>query len=661
MRHEEYSSVRARFVPERQAVLSWSDQSVCLWDAATGEPLVNPMVSDTPVQGASYLTESQAIVSWGENAIQLWNSQTAEKMGDPATHDYPISGVEYIPEQNALLTSDRGGTAYMRNAANLRRRYGFRFEGEKLEQVSSLPKEGALLTRDDSRELGLRDIQEGKFLTSSWKVQHVFSITGEQYVEGLDGLLTWGYYEETARLWKIRPESLLKRSRIDNFGELLGMSSRKDGAAFFTWDRTGTVRLWNAQDGGPMGEASRKAEYFLVEYDEHQNAFLTWSNGGGARLWSAEDGKPLGPPLAEEGTLFFVHYVPGKSVVLTSRLRDYSSQEIDIQLWDATDGSEQSVPVKHKSGFQGNYLPDQDQILTWGQDGYVRLWDAASGNLVHEFSVSEGESVSATYAEELDMIVTCASDEIVFWDRVTGEERSKWEPGPADDLSPARVDYIQEHKVFLASSLAGDFLLDSAGTMLGAPMQHPEFTLDREYIPQLDAILTWGEDGTARLWSIRDGSPMGRHMRHVDGVYAEGLIGGSKMGAGYQEELDVFVTWGHGLMRLWSTKDYKVICTLPHHAKFRPIVALENSRLRLTTVIEDGQAIQDWLFETEMGASVGESILEFEVRSGSTLSANGVLDILSAPEVVAKRRDLEKLRTEGNRRSWDLLEVFAEP
>jgi hypothetical protein len=58
---------------------------------------------------------------------------------------------------------------------------------------------------------------------------------------------------------------------------------------------------------------------------------------------------------------------------------------------------------------------------------------------------------------------------------------------------------------------------------------------------------------------------------------------------------------------------------------------------------EDGTA-RIWDISTEETVSVDESILEFEIRSATTLGPNGEVRLLTLAEWEAKRRQVTRLR-----------------
>jgi WD40 repeat protein len=104
-------------------------------------------------------------------------------------------------------------------------------------------------------------------------------------------------------------------------------------------------------------------------------------------------------------------------------------------------------------------------------------------------------------------------------------------------------------------------------------------------------VLTWGQDGKARLWAVSQHDPI-LALDHNGGV----------TGAVFSHDGDRILTWsGDGLVRLWD-------------------VSLDDS------------------------VSLEERILEFQIRSDTNLSASGELRLLSPTEWTGRKRELEMMR-----------------
>ena len=68
---------------------------------------------------------------------------------------------------------------------------------------------------------------------------------------------------------------------------------------------------------------------------------------------------------------------------------------------------------------------------------------------------------------------------------------------------------------------------------VGQPMRHEEAVGGAAFSQDEQRILTWSEDGTARLWQAKDVMPVGQPMRHV----------GAVLGAAFSPDEHRILTW----------------------------------------------------------------------------------------------------------------------
>jgi hypothetical protein len=87
----------AVFSHDDSRILSWgADNTVRLWDAATGRELVPAMRHDGGlcggVAGAVFSDDDSRILSWGDNTVRLWDAATGHELVPTMRHDGGIEG-----------------------------------------------------------------------------------------------------------------------------------------------------------------------------------------------------------------------------------------------------------------------------------------------------------------------------------------------------------------------------------------------------------------------------------------------------------------------------------------------------------------------------------------------------------------------------------------
>ena len=120
-------------------------------------------------------------------------------------------------------------------------------------------------------------------------------------------------------------------------------------------------------------------------------------------------------------------------------------------------------------------------------------------------------------------------------------------------------------------------------------------------------ILTWGGDMTARLWAVGQDEPL-QTFKH----------GGGVSGAVFNREESRILTWsGDGTARLWAVGQNEPLQTFKHEESVSGAV-FNSEESRILTWSQDGTA-RLWIISLEENISPDERILDFQVRSAASL------------------------------------------
>jgi hypothetical protein len=101
-----------------------------------------------------------------------------------------------------------------------------------------------------------------------------------------------------------------------------------------------------------------------------------------------------------------------------------ASTDGSVRLWDAASGELVRVLAGHTGGVRSaGFSPDGSLVVSAGDDGSVRLWDAASGELVRVLAGHAGWVRSAGFSPDGSLVVSASDDGSVrLWDATTGEQ-----------------------------------------------------------------------------------------------------------------------------------------------------------------------------------------------------------------------------------------------
>jgi WD40 repeat protein len=150
-------------------------------------------------------------------------------------------------------------------------------------------------------------------------------------------------------------------------------------------------------------------------------------------------------------------------------------------------------------------------------------------------------------------------------------------------------------------------------------------------------ILSWSEDGTVRLWSGADGQPVGAPMKH------EGLSKCAVLGAVFSADGQRILSWSEdGTARLWSGENSQLMALFRHGDAVNS-ACFDKQEQRILTASKDG-SVGLWDISFDASIPIEERLVEFEVRSATTLAPNAEVRVLTESEWAARKQRLAELR-----------------
>jgi len=394
--------------------------------------------------------------------------------------------------------------------------------------------------------------------------------------------LAWSARE--ARLWDLaRGRSL---ASLEPLGELHGATLLADGGAL-TWDAAGDLRWWSS--AGELRQRFRHPGAVLgVTLQQELARLLSWS-------WDP----------AQDRSLLVMHRLTGKGALLR-------------------------LPVPGR--LTGAALsPGGGYLLGWSGDGRIRLWNAASGELLRLLETQQDWIHGGRFVA--GRLLTWSED---------GSARL-WRPGIDGDLGRrldhgaavlgARVAPGGAHLLTWSGDHQARLWDATDGLPLSAPLPHDGALQGAAF--QGDEVLTWSEDGSARLWRVADGLSLAPPLHHPAPVVAGGFLDGGQL----------FSLDRAGGLRLWQRQSRRAPAggNDPAGVVFAP-TADRDGRLDLGAALPDlpgdirhalwmrGARLDD---DAERLLVWGGDLFGGQVAVWDLLSGAPITDVLPQPERVA--------------------------
>lgn len=534
------------FSPEGQRLVSACNHEAQVWDLATGQRALPPLLHTNQVRVAQFSPDGNRILTAGlDDAARLWDAATGEMIFE-LPHERGVLVAAWSSDGNTIATGGRDFRVRLWDA----RSGALRSEPLPHERAPThlafSPDGRHLLATSRENQIQIYDVATGGLavaLEAGTAVHWArFSPDGQSVLaSGADGF---------ARLW--RWTTAQSPTRFEHAGESVVWTGwAADGKRFLTAGPN-QVQVWNSQTGERLGPPLGHNQTIChAELSPDGRRVLTGGLDGTGRVWSVPE---LMPPVA----------VADKSCGPFNRFALSRNATGEFQLWDALTGQ-----------FIGGALPltrlpemvsssDPTRRLAVLDDVQVRLfdvavippvelaaWPVAAGCKLH--LSPDGETLFLS--QQLNTALVRARDGALLL------------PLP----HPNQVRFAAFHPdgtrlLTVCDDRAVRLWDRQTGELLVPPMWHTDIPVFAAFSPDGQLAVTTGYDGAARLWHLATGTPAVPPLHHVGLVYC----------AAFSADGRLLVTFNDQGARVWDwAKGRALTAPLPaplpvQHLDFTP-------------------------------------------------------------------------------------------
>jgi WD40 repeat protein len=449
------------FSPDGSRMVSGSaDNTVRVWNTATGQPIGQPMRHDDRVMSVAFSPDGTRIASGSaDNTVRMWNAATGQPIGQPMRHDGAVYSVAFSPNGTRIATASANSTARLWDTAT-----------------------GAPI---------------GQPMGHTGAVNSVaFSPNGTRVATASD--------DNTARLWDAATGAPIGQP-MGHYGAVYGVAFSPDGTRIATASADTTVRLWDTATGQPIGQPMRHDDAVnSVAFSPDGTRIATASADTTVRLWDTATSGAVGVLRGHEAPVTALAFSPDGLRLVSS------SSDGTVRLWDAT--SWQPM-VGHYGTAWAAFFDDGRRIGSGSWDKTVRWWDTATGRPIGEPLRVNDSDVEVMFPVTDNRLLSFGSvDTVRLWDGVGRPigQPLRLPPDPdrfivADDTANPRIAAQLEPGVVQ--------LYDADLRPVGQRIRQEQPISIMEFSRDGRIMATGAEDGAVQLWDSSSGAPIGQSMK----------------------------------------------------------------------------------------------------------------------------------------------------
>jgi WD40 repeat protein len=329
--------------------------------------------------------------------------------------------------------------------------------------------------------------------------------------------------------------------------------------------------------------------------DDAGSTVATASSDGTVRLWRAADGQPIGEPLGHgDDLLYDVALSPDGTLVASA-----GSDGI-TRVWPVDTTVDTFEDLTHGGSVNAvAFSPATPTIATAGSDGYVRLWRVGEGTFLSEVLASPPGVTDVTFSPDGATLATAGfNGNVRFWD--------------AETLTPVGEPLTEHRGIVQALAFSPDGALLASGgddgtarlwdtrTLLpaGEPIVHNTAVRGVAFSPDGGTLAT-ASGMVAYMWEVVSGEPVSVPFAgHTDWV-------SSVVFAGRGTQL--VTSSGDRTARVWDVAETQPI-DRPSLATSNQDLAFSPDGAQLATASQRGVVVWD--------VATGESVVEPIPHSG---------------------------------------------
>ncbi|MEH2363211.1 nSTAND1 domain-containing NTPase [Nostoc sp.] len=542
------------FSPDGETIASASaDNSVKLWDAATGKLITTLNGHSNTVNSVAFSPDGETIASASaDNSVKLWDATTDKRIITLKRHSDTVNSVAFSPDGKTIASASADNSVILWNAATHKRIITLKGHSKSVNSVAFSPDGKTIASASADNSVILWNAATHQLITilkgHSKSVNSVaFSPDGKTIASASA--------DNSIILW-----NAATHKRITT---LKGHSDTVNSVAFIPNGKTiasasadNSVKLWDAFTGKEITTLKGHSNAVnSVAFSPDGKTIASASTDNSVKLWNADAATADTRIITLNGHSNAVNSVAfspdGKTIAS-------ASGDKSVKIWDAATGKLITTLKGHSKLVNSvAFSPDGKTIASASDDNSVKFWDAATGKLITTLNGHSNGVISVAFNLNGKIIASASRDRIVIlWDAFTGKEITTF---TGHSYWVNSVAFSPNGKTIVSAS--GDKsikLWDAAtGKEITTFNGHSDAVNSVAFSPDGETIASASADKSVKLWDAATGKLITTLNGHSNTVNSVAFSPDGETIASASADKSV---------KLWDAATGKLITTLNGHS-----------------------------------------------------------------------------------------------
>ncbi len=488
----------------RRIAVGLHDETIRVLDATTGEEQLSlPCQRHHAVSLAFSLDGKRIVVGGNDGAAYVWDVQDGNELGHFRAHNGFVNALACHPAGNLMVTGGEDGRIRTWNVDGGVLVHTLQGHAGQVNALALSSDGSRILSGGVDRLVKLWNTGTGRLIQEFEGHGHdvtcvAFSPDGRQ--------LASGCAHRTVRTWDAATGEELCRYH-GHAGAIVGVAFTADGSMIVSSGSEGATKLWDAVGSDYLMTLTGHSNYVAcVAVSPDSTRVASGSVDHTVRIWDARTGEELRTLHGHRGHISSVVFSPdGLTVVssggyATSRIIAWNAVTLDrIATLSCVEHRVMALAFSPDGALLASAEPHSLQ-----RDGdRLTLWDTASWERVRVLSAPGHMPQAVAFSPDGRFVVSGGDDETLrVWDAQTGQELHQWD-GQVGDVR--FIAFGPTATTFVASGTGPPVILWDVET--GRELRRFErdaATVESiAFSPDGARLISPGPDGTVNIWDTQ--------------------------------------------------------------------------------------------------------------------------------------------------------------